>query len=73
MAEFAGSTQNVKKNCQNIKSTNQNENVPKKNLFSTLKVKRSQKFTWRFSTNSPQEPKKQYTLNYFTTLNVGYR
>jgi hypothetical protein len=29
--EFAGSTQNVKKNCRNIKSTNQNNNFPKKN------------------------------------------
>jgi hypothetical protein len=38
--EFAGSTQNPKKiiGTSNIKSTNQNKNVPKKSMFSTLKV-----------------------------------
>jgi hypothetical protein len=35
--EFAGSTQNVKKNYRNIKYTNQNENFPKKNYVSYLK------------------------------------
>jgi hypothetical protein len=30
LTEFAGSTQNPKKNDRNIKSTNQNENFPKK-------------------------------------------
>jgi hypothetical protein len=32
--EFAGSTKNLKKNSRNIKSTNQNENFPKKSMFS---------------------------------------
>jgi hypothetical protein len=36
--EFAGSTQNVRKNCLNIKSTNQNKKFPIKTIFSTLKV-----------------------------------
>jgi predicted SPOUT superfamily RNA methylase MTH1 len=36
--EFAGSTQNVKKNCRNIQSTNQNKKFPNKNMFSALKV-----------------------------------
>jgi hypothetical protein len=33
--EFAGLTQNPKKNYENIKSTNQNEIFPKKSMFST--------------------------------------
>jgi hypothetical protein len=33
----------------NTKSTNQNENFPKKSMFSSLKVKRSQKFVWGLS------------------------
>jgi hypothetical protein len=37
---------NPKKNYKNIKSTNQNEIFPKKNMFSTLKVYRSKKFVW---------------------------
>jgi hypothetical protein len=44
--EFAGSTQNVKKNCRKIKSTNQNKKFPKKSMFSSFKVKKSQKFVW---------------------------
>jgi hypothetical protein len=36
--KFAGSTQDLKKYCRNIKSTNQNEKFPKKSMFSTLKV-----------------------------------
>jgi hypothetical protein len=36
--EFAGSTKNVKKDCWNIKSTNQNKNYTNKSMFSTLKV-----------------------------------
>jgi hypothetical protein len=44
--EFVGSTQNSKKKYQNIKSTNQNENVPKISMFSTLKLLKSQKFVW---------------------------
>jgi hypothetical protein len=35
--EFAGSTQNPKKNHRNTKSTYQNENFPKKNYVSYLK------------------------------------
>jgi hypothetical protein len=45
--EFAGSTQNPKKKYENIKSTNQNEIFPKKSMFSTYNVYRSQKFVWR--------------------------
>jgi hypothetical protein len=44
--EFASSTHNPKKNHRNIKSTNQKENFPKKTMFRTLKVQRSQKFVW---------------------------
>jgi hypothetical protein len=36
--EFASSTQNLKKNYRDNKSINQNENFPKKSMFSTLKV-----------------------------------
>jgi hypothetical protein len=38
LQEFAGSTQNPKKNHRNTKSTNQNENFPKKTVYRTLKV-----------------------------------
>jgi hypothetical protein len=31
--EFASSTQNVEKNCRNIKSTNQNKKIPNKSMF----------------------------------------
>jgi hypothetical protein len=36
----------LKKNCRKIKSTNQNKKFPNKSMFSTLKVKRSQKSVW---------------------------
>jgi hypothetical protein len=36
----------ILKKYRNVKSTDQNENFPKKKLFSTLKVLRSQKFAW---------------------------
>jgi hypothetical protein len=36
----------ILKKCWNTKSTNQNENFPKKSMFSSLKVKRNQKFVW---------------------------
>jgi hypothetical protein len=37
-SKFAGLTQNRKKNYRNTKSINQNENVRKQSIFSTLKV-----------------------------------
>jgi hypothetical protein len=37
--EIAGSTQNPRKNYQNIKSTNENESFPKKSMLSTLKIR----------------------------------
>jgi hypothetical protein len=46
--EFAGSTQNPRK-YRNIKSTNKNENFPKKSMFSTSNVYRSHKFVWGLS------------------------
>jgi hypothetical protein len=36
----------LKKNCRSTKSTHQNENFPKKTMFSTLKLQKSQKFVW---------------------------
>jgi hypothetical protein len=36
--DFLFLTQNVKKNCRNFKSTNQNKNFPKNTMFLTFKV-----------------------------------
>jgi hypothetical protein len=40
--ESAGSTQNVKKNCRNIKSPNQNKKFPKKTMFNPKKISEHQ-------------------------------
>jgi hypothetical protein len=56
--EFSGSKQNVKKNCQNIKSTNQNKKFPKKTIFRTLKGAKNS--YWGYPTEfagSTQNPK----------------
>jgi hypothetical protein len=42
--ELVGLTQNPKKNYRNTKSTKRNKKLLKKIMFSTSKVKRSQKF-----------------------------
>jgi hypothetical protein len=53
----------ILKKYQNIKSTNQNENFPKKSMFSTLKVYRNQKFVWglpdEISRESPKNNRTQ--------------
>jgi hypothetical protein len=46
MGSIRQSLQAQPKTIKNIKSTNQNKNFTKKTMFSTLKVKRSQKFVW---------------------------